>query len=181
MAELYSTDPKRKWRAVLALGLAMGELTTAKVERQVRHFLWAMNDESGAVPYGIPEALGETLAVRPELKPGILPILVSFLVSEDLFQTGTILAGAIWALGRVGLEDPEEKERALPGLRSALGSEDPQVRGAAAWAVAQLDLAADLADNIGSLVEDNETITLLVDGEIEDVQIGELARRALGL
>jgi hypothetical protein len=181
VAELYASEPTRKWRAVLTLGLAVGELTREKAERQMRHFLWAMNDESGAVPYGIPEALGEMLAVRPELKPGVLPILVSFLVSEDLYQTGKILAGAIWALGRVGLEDPEEKTRALPGLRSALDSDEPQVRGAAVWAATRLDLAADLADNIGSLVEDNAIIILLVNGKIEEIEIGDLARRALGL
>ncbi|MFH2203428.1 MAG: DVU0298 family protein [Elusimicrobiota bacterium] len=179
---LNSPDPDTKWRAALAMGIAAAEgvLPAAKVEQHVQRFLWAMNDESGAVPFGVPEALGELLAARPEFQRRILPILVSYLVSEEIYQTGSILAGAIWALGRVGLESEDGRKRALPGLRAALGSAAPEVRGAALWTLKRLGLGAEVGPEILPLREDKAVIRLLVDGEIMSCELGQLAREAVG-
>jgi len=116
-ARLCSSEPKRKWQAVSAIGVVAGEggLSSDKVSDRITRFLWALNDESGDVPYGVPEALGEILTVRPELRARCIPILVSFLVQEELVQTGPILAGAIWALGRAGVSDREERDRRSEG------------------------------------------------------------------
>ena len=63
-----------------------------------RRFFWALNDESGAVPYGVPEAVGEILAVRPEMQPTFLSILCAHLTEEDMDRVldtnvkGTLLA-----------------------------------------------------------------------------------------
>jgi hypothetical protein len=141
-ALLASDRPKRKWQAVKAIGVIAAGLDTAKLEDHVRRFLWALNDESGAVPHGVPEALGEIAAVRPELKERIVPILVSCVVAEDTFQTGPILAGAIWALGRTGIENDGEKERLLPGLSAALGNADPEVRETAVATAERLGIPA---------------------------------------
>jgi hypothetical protein len=181
MSLLYSREPEKKWRGVSALGVVFGAggLGGDKLERQVQRLLWAMNDESGAVPYGIPEALGELVAVRPELRARILPILVSYVVEEELFQTGPILAGAIWALGRVGIEEPEERARALPGLEAALGDDGSDVRGAALWTLARLGVAGHVAEGIRARLQDQGRVCLLIDGRIEEIGVSELARRAL--
>ncbi|MFH1726592.1 MAG: DVU0298 family protein [Elusimicrobiota bacterium] len=182
VALLNSIAPSTKWRAVSAMGVAAGEggVGADKVERQVQRFLWAMNEESGAVPYGVPEALGEILALRPELKGRILPLLVSYVADKELFQTGPILAGAIWALGRAGVHDAEEMRRALPGLKAALLNGGPDVRGAALWTSARLGLAKDLEDQIRPLSADPDAACLMIDGKIEEVAIADLAKRALG-
>ena len=181
MARLYSTDPHIKWKAVAAMGVAAGEggLSLDKVQERIKRFLWAMSDESGAVPYGIPEALGEVLASRPELLERYQPILVSYLVHEELVQTGPILAGAIWALGRTGGLDAEEAQRALPGFRSALESGEPDVCGAALWTLGRLDLVAELEHEIRRLTGDSGQVCLLIDGAITETTVGDLARRAL--
>lgn len=181
-AGLCSSEPRRKWRAVSAMGVVAGPggFSTDKVKERIKRFLWALNDESGDVPYGIPEALGEILAVRPELRSQYVAILVSFLVQEELVQTGPVLAGAIWALGRAGVPNQEERERTQPGLSAALAADDPYVRGAALWAAARLDLAASLDGKIRDLVGDRDTVCLLIDGVIQEMQIGDLARQVLG-
>ena len=102
---LYSVDADEKWRAVRALGTLArepGVLTEARVLDLLQRFLWALNDESGAVPFGVPEAIGEILAARPEHRASILPILCGMLTEEDTFQTGPVERGIYWALGRVG-------------------------------------------------------------------------------
>ena len=178
---LYSSEPEKKWQGVSALGVVFGAggLGGDKLDRQVQRLIWAMNDESGAVPYGIPEALGELVAVRPELRAQILPLLVSYLVEHELFQTGPILAGAIWALGRVGIEEPEERRRVLPGLAAALSDDGSEVRGAALWTLSRLGLAGLAAAEIRACLRDRGRACLLIDGRIEEIGVAELARRAL--
>jgi hypothetical protein len=180
-SRLCATDPVQKWQAVFAMGAvcSAGGLKTEQIEDRIKRFLWAMNDESGAVPFGVPEALGEVLAARPEFQPQCLPILVSFLVHEDLFQTGPILAGAIWALGRVGIPDEEERDRALPGFRAALKSEDPNLSGTALWSAARLRLVSSLREEIGALIESDRTVWLLSGDEICERRLADLAREAL--
>ncbi|MBI4572938.1 MAG: hypothetical protein HY713_06590, partial [candidate division NC10 bacterium] len=56
---LYSDSEEEKWRAVRALGfvIADGQIVSRQQATELlRRFLWALNDESGTVPYGIPEA-----------------------------------------------------------------------------------------------------------------------------
>jgi hypothetical protein len=180
-AGLCSTEPRRKWQAVSAMGVVAGKggLSTDKVADRITRFLWALNDESGDVPYGIPEALGEILTVRPELRARCIPILVSFLVQEELFQTGPILAGAIWALGHAGVSDQEERDRARPGLRLALAAADSGVRGAALWTAARLGLAASLQQEIRGLAGDDSGVCLLIDGAVQELKIGDLADQVL--
>lgn len=104
-ARLASADQQEKFRAVRALGrLAASRdlLAEDRLRELVRRYLWALNDESGAVPYGIPEALGEILAARPELQASYLPILGSLLTEEEMSQTGPIERGVVWAAARIG-------------------------------------------------------------------------------
>jgi len=140
---LCSASEEEKGRAVRALGLlarAPGLLADDAVLELLRRFLWALNDESGAVPFGIPEAMGEILAARPGFRPAFLPILCGMLTEEEALQTGPVERGVIWAVGRVGPDalrfspdldrvlaeaaerhpDPETREeavRALAGIR----------------------------------------------------------------
>lgn len=180
-AGLCSAEPREKWRAVFAMGVVAGEqgVEFGVLSERIRRFLWALNDESGDVPYGFPEALGEILAARPELRSEYISILVSFLAEEELVQTGPILAGAIWALGRAGVPERSELERTRPGLGAALGVGDPDVRGAALWAAARLGLVASLEREIRGLVDDGSAVCLLIDGVVQDMSVGALAGQVL--
>lgn len=122
VGRLSSHDEVEKRRAVAALGEIVGDRTLvddAQVLELVRRFLWAMSDESGAVPFGIPEALGEVLARRADLQKTYVPILGSYLTSEELHQTGPIERSVMWGLGRVGSPVSELAEEAVRALETA--------------------------------------------------------------
>lgn len=139
---LYSADDHEKWRAVRALGMVVGEpglLSDAKVEDLLQRFLWALNDESGAVPFGVPEAVGEVLAVRPRFRAQVLPVLCGMLTEDDTYQTGPIERGIYWAIGRIGAD----VLRHCPDIRDVVASAadrhpDPDTRATAAAALAAL-------------------------------------------
>ncbi|MCP5116077.1 MAG: hypothetical protein GY953_35065 [bacterium] len=119
---LYSGDAEQKWRAIRALGALVENRELVDDRRTMdllRRFVWALNDESGAVPYGIPEAIGEVLAVRPEFQEAFLPILCSLLIEEDMSQTGPVESGALWAVGRVGQPVAEYSSKVVSTVRAA--------------------------------------------------------------
>ncbi|MBN1608401.1 MAG: hypothetical protein JW940_17350 [Polyangiaceae bacterium] len=139
VGRLCSADPTEKWRAVRALGhLALDPtiLSTAQLEELLRRFLWALNDESGAVAFGIPEAMAEVLLARPELQAKYIPILGSCLDSDDLSQVGAIEQGVIWGLGRLGSATAKHAPRVLEALRQVASNHaDPETRRLAAEAL----------------------------------------------
>jgi methylated-DNA-[protein]-cysteine S-methyltransferase len=119
---LYSDDEQAKWRSARALGVVAADHEIVSDERArdlLRRFFWALNDESGTVPYGVPEAIGEILAVRAELQAAFLPLLCAQLTEEDMAQTGPIERGVIWALGRVGPPVARASAEAVAALRRA--------------------------------------------------------------
>lgn len=138
---LYSADEKEKWRAVEALGRLTGEpglVPDRQVVELLRRFIWALNDESGAVPFGIPEALGEILHQRPDLQTEFLPILCANLTDDPMSQTGPIQRGVIWALGRVG-----PASASCRGVTAALryfGQNHPELETRAAAAQALVEM-----------------------------------------
>jgi hypothetical protein len=140
-SRLCSGDEGLKWKAVRALGVvaadreAMGE---DRIRELLRRFVWLLSDESGNVPFGVPEAFGEVLVARPEFQEEFLPLLCSLAYDPERHQTGLIEQGVIWALGRVGPPaaacSPEAVEAVV---RAAAQHPDPQTQNIAAWALSR--------------------------------------------
>ncbi len=139
---LCSEDEQQKWRAVRALAALVGTtelFPSRKVADLLRRFFWSLNDESGAVPFGIPEAVGEILARRTEFQQEFLPILCSMLTHADMIQTGPIERGVIWALGRIGPPVAGCSPEAVKALKFAAWSHpEEQTREAAAEALGRI-------------------------------------------
>ena len=139
IGRLASADEGEKLRAARAIGRAAAAMSREKAEELLRRFFWSLNDESGAVPFGIPEAVGEVLAARPELQGAFLPILCSLATVEEMSQTGPIERGVFWALGRVGTAAAECSPAAVRAARVAAESHaDAETRRVAAWAAERL-------------------------------------------
>jgi hypothetical protein len=140
-SRLSAADDGTKWKAVRGFGVVVGERDAVSEERArelLRRFFWALKEESGAVPYGVPEAIGEVLAVRTELQPEFLSTLCSFTYCPELLQTGPIERGVFWALGRLGqasaLFSPEAIEAVTWAARQ---HPDAESRRIAAWALSK--------------------------------------------
>jgi hypothetical protein len=128
VGRLCSSEESEKWRAVRALGFLASDperVPRAQVMKLLNRFVWAFNDESGAVPLGIAEGMAEVLAVRPELQERYVPILGSCLTSDDMFQTGPIERGVLWGLGRLGSAAALHAPDAVQAVRSA-ASDHPE-------------------------------------------------------
>ncbi len=124
-SRLYTPEEHVKRKTIRALGVVAADKSLLDHERTsdlLRRFVWALNDESGAVPYGMPEAIGEVLAARPEFQEAFLPILCSLLTEDDMSQTGPVERGAIWAVGRVGAPVAVYSQDVVEAVRRAAES-----------------------------------------------------------
>jgi hypothetical protein len=140
-SRLYSSEPGPQGRAVAALGelAAAGVLAAERLRDLLRRLLWSLNDESGGVPYGAPEALGEVLARRPDLQPEYLGLLCALASEPQVSQTGPIERGVFWALGRIGPEVARRYPAAVRFLSQAAACHpDEQSRRAAAEALTRI-------------------------------------------
>jgi len=140
-SRLCSSDAGLKWKAVRALGVVAADregMGEDRVRELLRRFVWLLSDESGNVPFGIPEAFGEVLVARPEFQGEFLPLLCSLAYDAERSQTGLIEQGVYWALGRVGPPVAACSPEAIEAVvRAAAEHPDAQIRNLAAWALSR--------------------------------------------
>lgn len=182
-----------RWRAVAAFGrtiVRMAETDGLEAARVVlRQCLWRLNEESGGVGWGVPEALGETLSRHRRLATEFHRVLASY-VREPECGEGNCLdhvplrRGVYWALGRLAQAFPDLLTREVPTLRAGLHEDDGACRGLAAWALGILGAlgiaqARDAAAELASLASDPAEVELFADGELRQTTTGALASEAL--
>ena len=144
-----------------------------------------MNEESGNIGWGIPEAFGESLAASPALAKDFHRVLASYLIDlgrDDNYCDNDLLRrSCYWAVGRLAQARPELCAGARPWLRKGLEDNDVICRGMAAWALAQLP--PDFMDTpaLRRLADaGHEEICELFDGgQLHEKSVSQLAREAL--
>ncbi len=129
-------------RAAMALGMSLAGLAEEKAEDArniLRRFMWHMNEESGNIGWGIPEAFAESLVHSPRMAKEFHPILLSYIMDtgrDDNFCDHAILRrSCYWAVGRFVGAQPKLCTRVIPWLLGGLNDEDIVCRGMAIWAL----------------------------------------------
>jgi hypothetical protein len=135
-------DEERRLRAVRALGLVTARMFDREPEqarRVVRQLIWNLNEESGGIGWGMPEAFGEILALREELAGEYGSILACHLIEpERSLDHEDLQRGVIWALGRLKVFPGGLREEVVSALIKALRQDNPLLRGTAAWALGEM-------------------------------------------
>jgi hypothetical protein len=180
-----------RWHGVAAFGwvvpsIADAELETARVI--MRRFLWSLNDESGGIGWGAPEAMAEIMANDDRLLSEYLHMLISYIREDgpELFQDGNFLElpmlqrGVLWGLGRLSAARREVMREAGIGkdLCSYLCSEDGEVRGLAIWALTWLGDGSACAEVAGMLTDQAEVYIYHAD-QLECQSVSALAKQYL--
>lgn len=179
---LYHGEPRVRWRAVSAMGDVVSRLADRHIESAriiMRRFMWNLNDESGGIGWGSPEAMAEIMARHARLASEFGSILISFADPQGNFLEHPILQqGVLWAWGRLGRKRPEMMQPAAHLLVPYLASDDPLLQGMAAWASEPLG-ARVLQPHLEALVSSTGQVTIYFDDELTRRSIGQLARNAL--
>lgn len=154
---LCADDEMVRWRAVTAAGAVVARLASEDREAAreiVRRLMWTLNEESGGIGWGAPEAMAEIIARDAGLAREYAGMLVSYLNPRGNFLEHELLQrGVLWGVVRLARVAPNHVEAAAPYLRDFLSSRDAGVRGLAAAAAGAL-CVCDLGDALASLLDD---------------------------
>ena len=132
-------DEQVKWAAVKAMGAVVAKLADQDMEAAriiVRRLMWNLNDESGGIGWGSPEAMGEILARHRGLAREYVHILISYIREDGNYLENRVLQeGVLWAIGRVAEIYPDLAGNAVPYLLGQMDSPSSTHRGLAARAL----------------------------------------------
>lgn len=170
-------DEVIRWRAIKGLGLVTARLYEKDPElarRVLRQLIWNLNDESGGIGWGMPEAFGEILACQPGLVGEYASLLECYLAGgETPLEPEGLQAGVVWALGRVRQWPAAMRERIVPRLVGLLGHPHHALRGLAVWSLGELR-AREALPLLPDLPDDERMISLMDEGKYVRRSLREL-------
>lgn len=179
---------KLRHRAAYAIGQTVAQIAAQNPEEAknvIRRFMWHMNEESGNIGWGIPDAFAECLAASPELMKTYGNILQSYIIDlgfDDNYCDNDLLRrSCYWAIGRIAPIYPDQVEKSRKWLVKGLKDRDSICRGMAAWALG--NLPPDLMDvpALKALADSNDMdeCEIYEDFKLKDLKVSDIARKVL--
>jgi hypothetical protein len=177
-----SSDEMIRWRAITAAGQVVAKLADDDMEGArtiMRRFMWMLNDESGGIGWGVPEAIGEVVASHDRLGREYASILVSYVCPErNYLEYEPLQRGALWAIGRVAETKAGLVEGAAPCLVPNLDSPDALLQGLSARASGLMGVE-EARDKLHALADDEQEIAYFAGDRVIRRKLGSIAREAL--
>jgi len=172
-----------KWRAVTAIGILVAGLADSEMESArviMRRLMWHLNDESGGIGWGVPEAMGEIMARSAGLAREFNHILVSYARPDGNFLEHSILQrGVLWGIGRLAHAGNADLSADVPTLLYPfIQSSDHYHRGLSAWAVAAFDDDA-AVEYLAACMNDQRALTLYHDQCLQVYTVAQVAQMTL--
>ena len=183
---LCSSSPLLRWRSVTAFGpviAALAARTPEKARVVMRRFIWSLNDESGGIGWGAPEAMAEIMTQSPlvaaEYHNHVLAYIHEDHCRPDCYlEHAPLRRGAVWGVARLAQARPDLAGTAEPDLLCALGDCDAGIRGLAAWACGLLGLASALPQ-LEAMTTDASALEIYRDRTLTETSVGALATEAI--
>ena len=175
-------DETVKWHAVTAVGMLVADLAADDTESArvvIRRLMWNLNDESGGIGWGCPEAMGESLARSDILASEYWCVLTSYIQPEGNYLEHPILQrGAVWGVGRLAHSQPDLLVDCGALLQPYLEANDPILRATALWAALPLP-TLELRAVLSELTEDHSQAQIYDGMNFSTERISDLAQQTL--
>ena len=133
-SHFYHKSDLVKFRSIAAMGALGSRMWQKNMEKArivLRRIMWNLNDESGGIGWGSPEAMGEILGQSPELALEFKSILFSYLDPDGNFiEYEALQRGVLWGIGTYLESNPLDLNEKTKNLLSEyLHSFDPVKKG----------------------------------------------------
>ncbi len=141
----YHGDPHIRERAVYAFGRVMAALADEDMEAArivMRRLMWSLNDESGGIGWGAPEAMAEAMAQNGRLAEEYVRILLSYIWEEgNYLEHDPLRRGALKGVARLAEKRTMllKSVGAVEKLQLRLNDNDQECRALAAKALSTLN------------------------------------------
>jgi len=188
---ICQADERLRWHGISAMGSMVARLAVEDMEEariMMRRLLWSLNDESGGIGWGAPEAMGEIMYHHAGLAEEYIHMLISYTRPDgpELEQDGNFLEheilqrGLLWGLDRLcgKRKDLLMKKDLSSGVPSYLGSGDDVVRALAVRLCGKLRVEQ-IRERLLALRSDLAVVLLYKEGSFKSWTVADLARQAL--
>jgi hypothetical protein len=188
---ICSSDEKIHWNAVACMGIVVARLADQDMEEArivMRRLLWSLNDESGGIGWGAPEAMAEIMVHHQSIAEEYIHMLISYMREdgEELFQDGNYLEhevlqrGLLWGIARLAETRPDMllQHGVIKDLMPYLRSTDAGVKGLAAKGLGLLG-AVEARENLQILQDDEGLVRYYATGTVRTEKVGDLAAEAI--
>ncbi|NPA94793.1 MAG: HEAT repeat domain-containing protein [Thermodesulfobacteria bacterium] len=180
----YQPQGLERWLAIRAFGRAVSRLAQEDMEQArivMRRLMWSLNDESGGIGWGAPEAMAEAMAQNETLAREYARILLSYIWEDGNFLEHLPLRrGALWGLYRLAQTRPDifREIEAWKILRPYLDDEDPESKALAIMAVAHSG-QKELCQDLEKALSDDRGARIFTGQGFEDIVISKAAKAAM--
>jgi len=180
----YKTDSLERWHAVTAFGKAVNRVACKEMEDAriiMRRLMWSLNDESGGIGWGAPEAMAEAMANNAVLAEEYCRILLSYVWEEgNYLEYLPLRRGALWGLMRLAQSRPEifNEIDSARLIKDYLSDTDAESRALAALALGfagRKEFCHEMAD----MLSDRRRFRLYLDQEMRKTSVAEVAALAM--
>ncbi len=179
---LLNKDPIVRWRSVIVIGDVLSNLALKDMEGArviMRRFMWSLNDESGGIGWGAPEAMCVCIGKSDKIADEFHHMVVSYLEPEgNYLEYEPLQRGLLWGIAYLAQTRPNSVLEAKPYIGAYLDSKDSHVRGLATIVVKRLGLAECLK-KLQELVPDKNEFFTYEDDCIKMFTVGEKASEAI--
>ncbi|MEO5361681.1 MAG: hypothetical protein H7843_14760 [Nitrospirota bacterium] len=169
----YDKTSEIAWRAIHLTGRAIAQIAIddfAEARGQIQRLIWNATDESGTIPWTVPEIMGEAIRENPKPFEDIIPIIIGYSHSET--EDNIFLAGVLYALGRIGEVHPQYISDYVGVLvREGLTHRDPEVVANAVIAAKRLKMT-DL--DLAPLLQRTEKVQVYYDDKLMTITLKQL-------
>ena len=180
--------PEISHRAAKALGVTTARIFDENPETGkniIRRYMWHMNEDSGNIGWGIPEAFAETLAASPKLAKEYAHILISYIMdlghADNFCDHAPLRRSCYWAVGRLAEAHPELVQKSRQWLLKGLEDEDEICRGMATWALSKLPPDLMALPALNHLISENlqDNCEIFENNKLQFFSVTQLAKNCL--
>lgn len=188
---LYRPEELLRWHTITVFGEVLTRLAEKDMEAArivMRRYIWSLNDESGGIGWGAPEAMAEAMFHHDRLCSEYVHMLISYIRPDGPLehQDGNYLElpelqrGLLWGIGRLAEKRASVllKKEVVPDLFPYLFSVDPTVRGLAARTLGLLGVVAP-DGALEKLLDNEQPVRFYHDGEVSVLSVSQMAATAL--
>jgi hypothetical protein len=179
---LFAKEETIRWRAITAMGEVVTYLAEESMESArviMRRLMWNLNDESGGIGWGSPEAMGEITARHAGLAGEFSNILISYINPEGNFLEHEVLQrGSLWGMGRLAHARPPLTVEAAPYLAAFFEAPDPYLRGLSVWAAGPIRNDA-VQQRLQERLSDDGPLRIYLQRKLIPTTVGELASASI--
>ena len=164
-------DPIR-WQAISAFGHLAHEYADIYDEpyrNVLRRSLWAMNDESGNVPWSAPEVMAAIIKAAPKYNYDFTAPMLTNGLDNPMCHIGVL-----WAVGHLGSNFNADLAQFLPRLTFALQSDDALLCGYAIYAFTSCAYK-EVEELIKPLCNVNAPLVIYKDEQLQKTTVSALA------